>query len=100
MSANDLILTVLFKNGTEKEFRIIALRFYGDDLHCSVFGDETFLIPIKDIQSTYIISRENNKPIKPYSEKEYQAAKNLGLDLDDWSDYKSFFGLGEESEKM
>lgn len=32
----------------------------------------------------------------PYSEEEYQEAKQRGLDLDDWSDYVKYFGVGEE----
>lgn len=35
--------------------------------------------------------------IKPYSDKEYEEAKQQGLDLDDWDDYVKYFGLGEES---
>lgn len=33
---------------------------------------------------------------KPYSDEEYQEAKKMGLDLDDWHDYQEFFGLGEK----
>jgi hypothetical protein len=36
------------------------------------------------------------KPIKPYSDEEFEEAKNQGLDLDDWDDYVKYFGIGEE----
>lgn len=32
----------------------------------------------------------DNKSIKPYSEENYQEAKLLGLDLDNWNDYEEF----------
>jgi hypothetical protein len=35
---------------------------------------------------------------KPYSQKEYEEAKQQGLDLDDWNDYVAYFGLGEKEE--
>jgi hypothetical protein len=35
-------------------------------------------------------------PIKPYSDEEYQEAKKMGLDLDDWNDYVEYFGIGEK----
>lgn len=37
-------------------------------------------------------------PLKPYSDEEYEEAKQQGLDLDDWNDYVKFFGLGEYPE--
>lgn len=36
----------------------------------------------------------NNEP--PYSIEDYEAAKQMGLDLDDWNDYVRFYGLGEK----
>jgi hypothetical protein len=33
---------------------------------------------------------------KPYSEDDYEKAKIMGLDLDDWNDYVDFYGIGEE----
>ena len=36
--------------------------------------------------------------VKPYSDEEYEQAKQQGLDLDDWNDYCKFFGIGEEPE--
>jgi len=36
---------------------------------------------------------ENNK--KPYSEEDYEKAKQEGYDLDDWNDYVSYYELGE-----
>ncbi|WP_274598806.1 hypothetical protein AWH56_26965 [Anaerobacillus isosaccharinicus] len=38
------------------------------------------------------------QPIKIYSDKEYEEAKQQGLDLDDWDDYVKYFGLGENEE--
>jgi hypothetical protein len=35
---------------------------------------------------------------KPYSDKEYEDAKEQGLDLDDWNDYVEYFELGEREE--
>lgn len=35
-------------------------------------------------------------PVKPYSDEDYEKAKQQGLDLDDWDDYCKYFGLGEE----
>ena len=34
--------------------------------------------------------------IKPYNEYDYNDAKEKGLDLDIWSDYEKYYGLGEE----
>jgi hypothetical protein len=33
---------------------------------------------------------------RPYSDEDYEQAKQLGFDLDDWNDYVRFFGIGEE----
>lgn len=33
---------------------------------------------------------------KPYSDDDYEQAKKIGLDLDDWNDYVRFFELGEQ----
>ena len=33
---------------------------------------------------------------KPYSENDYNEAKQQGLDLDDWNDYVRYYGLGED----
>lgn len=38
-----------------------------------------------------ILLLDNKTPIKPYSEEDYQEAKLLGLDLDNWNDYEEFF---------
>lgn len=35
---------------------------------------------------------------KPYSEEDYEKAKSLGYDLDDWNDYVIYYGLGDERE--
>lgn len=35
---------------------------------------------------------------KPYSEEDYDDAKNHGLDLDNWNDYVKYYNLGEDSE--
>ncbi|WP_272932735.1 hypothetical protein [Virgibacillus halodenitrificans] len=35
---------------------------------------------------------------KPYSDEEYEQAKEQGLDLDNWNDYVKFFGVGEEDD--
>ena len=35
----------------------------------------------------------------PYSEQDYQEAKNLGLDLDNWDDYKRFYKMEEFADK-
>ena len=32
---------------------------------------------------------------KPYSQEDYEKAKQQGLDLDDWNDYVLFYQLGE-----
>lgn len=34
----------------------------------------------------------------PYSEEDYQKAKEEGLDLDDWNDYVKFYNVGEEDD--
>lgn len=34
----------------------------------------------------------------PYSQKDYEAAQERGLDLDDWNDYQKFYELGEQEE--
>lgn len=34
----------------------------------------------------------------PYSQEDYEEAKQQGLDLDDWGDYEKFYGLGEEPD--
>ncbi len=44
-----------------------------------------------------ILLHDNKTPIKPYSEEDYQEAKLLGLDLDNWNDYEEFFELGEKA---
>jgi hypothetical protein len=36
--------------------------------------------------------------VKPYSDEEYEEAKEQGLDLDDWDDYVKYFGIGEVEE--
>lgn len=36
--------------------------------------------------------------IRPYSDEEYNDAKQQGLDLDNWNDYVKYWGLGEEEE--
>lgn len=33
---------------------------------------------------------------KPYSDEDYQEAKNQGYDLDDWYDYVKYYELGEK----
>ena len=38
--------------------------------------------------------RKINKD-KPYSEEDYNDAKKIGLDLDDWDDYKRYSKLEE-----
>ena len=40
----------------------------------------------------------NQEP--PYSEKDYEEAKQQGYDLDDWNDYVDFYGLGERWEEF
>jgi CDGSH-type Zn-finger protein len=35
---------------------------------------------------------------KPYSDEDYEKAKQQGLDLDDWNDYVTYFELGEKVE--
>ncbi|MHB8061276.1 MAG: hypothetical protein ACYDG2_01375 [Ruminiclostridium sp.] len=35
---------------------------------------------------------------KPYSQEDYEKAKNQGLDLDNWHDYETYFELGEKEE--
>ena len=47
------------------------------------------------------MTTENVKPIEgndepPYSQADYDLAKEQGLDLDDWHDYQNFYGLGEQ----
>lgn len=32
----------------------------------------------------------------PYSQEDYEKAKEQELDLDDWDDYSKFYGLGKE----
>jgi hypothetical protein len=32
---------------------------------------------------------------KPYSQEDYEKAKSLGFDLDDWDDYVIYYELGE-----
>lgn len=34
----------------------------------------------------------------PYSGEDYMRAKGMNLDLDDWNDYQTFYGLGEREE--
>jgi hypothetical protein len=34
----------------------------------------------------------------PYSQEEYENAKQQGLDIDDWDDYVKYFGIGENPE--
>ena len=36
---------------------------------------------------------------KPYSDQDYQEAKSLGLDLDDWDDYKRFYKMEEFADE-
>lgn len=38
----------------------------------------------------------NDEP--PYSQEDYEKAKQQGLDLDDWNDYVKYYGLGEREE--
>ena len=38
---------------------------------------------------------DNGKEMKPYLEEDYDEAKERGLNLDDWDDYKKFYGLVE-----
>ena len=40
----------------------------------------------------------NDNKIKPYSSDDYLEANEIGLDLDDWNDYKLFFKLEEYAE--
>lgn len=35
---------------------------------------------------------------KPYSQTDYDNAKELGFDLDDWNDYVKYFLIGEEED--
>lgn len=37
-------------------------------------------------------------PSRPYSQTDYEAAQEQGLDLDDWNDYQKFYRLGEQEE--
>jgi len=32
---------------------------------------------------------------KPYSDEDYEKAKQKGYDLDDWDDYVAYYELGE-----
>ena len=32
---------------------------------------------------------------KPYSNKDYEDAKLIGLDLDDWNDYVKYYNIGK-----
>lgn len=34
---------------------------------------------------------------RPYSQEDYQKATTQGLDLDNWKDYQTFYGLGESA---
>lgn len=36
-----------------------------------------------------------NNTEKPYSQEDYEKAKERGLDLDNWNDYSTYFELGE-----
>jgi hypothetical protein len=46
---------------------------------------------------------KNNYPCDniecPYSDKDYENAKQQGLDLDDWNDYIKYYGLGEKEQE-
>lgn len=35
---------------------------------------------------------------RPYSDENYIAAKEQGLDLDNWNDYVTYYGLGEAED--
>lgn len=35
---------------------------------------------------------------KPYSDEEYEDAKKQDLDLDDWNDYVTYFGVGTDEQ--
>lgn len=37
---------------------------------------------------------------KPYSDQDYEDAKQQGLDLDDWNDYKKYYHLEEYADEM
>lgn len=37
---------------------------------------------------------------KPYSDKDYEDAKQQGLDLDDWNDYKKYYHMEEYADEM
>ncbi|OPH52998.1 hypothetical protein BC351_32595 [Paenibacillus ferrarius] len=36
---------------------------------------------------------------KPYDAEDYEAAKKIGLDLDNWNDYSKYYQLGTVEEK-
>lgn len=41
------------------------------------------------------IEKSTYNTVKPYSQEDYEIAKELGLNLDDWNDYQVFYKLGE-----
>jgi hypothetical protein len=38
----------------------------------------------------------DKRQVKPYSDADYEKAKQQGLDLDDWNDYVKHFGIGDD----
>lgn len=42
--------------------------------------------------------KQNINTNKPYSNEDYEEAKNKGLNLDGWNDYARYFELGEEPD--
>ncbi|GEM00883.1 hypothetical protein SAMN05421839_1029 [Halolactibacillus halophilus] len=70
-----------------KKVMIKANEHFGVDP--AYFGEEGYyFVQMQLIKMGYSLP-------KPYSDEDYNDAKKIGLDLDDWNDYKRYYKLEE-----
>ena len=91
------------KNGN-KVFLNDKVKGWGEEIGYIGWNENTCSYQIKGIPSRTIRNIDEYEVIgnifddAPYSTSEYNEAKEKGLDLDNWSDYEEYFGLGEKEE--
>lgn len=61
-------------------------------------GDTSYHARKLNPSGEYELDTPTAMPGRPYSDEDYKAAKEQGLNLDDWGDYEKYFSLGEEED--
>lgn len=76
---------------------------FGDDSPAGLdrVQERSFKMFSREEYESMVLDKEEYKSANTeerYSQEDYEDAKRLGMDLDNWHDHERYYGIGEEEE--